>query len=80
MKFPQVIGEGSELSTTNSVVHTPRLVRKKKEKKKERPRKSACYGHRKHKSFAERKHIFSKQETDAKSLFFRMTEIRMDVS
>ena len=40
-----------------------------KKKKKERPRRSACYGHRKHKSFVESKHIFWKQGTDAKSLF-----------
>ena len=49
-----------------------------KEKKKERPRRSACYGHRKHKSFVESKHIFWKQGTDAKSLFSGITEIRMD--
>ena len=47
-------------------------------KKKERPRRSACYGPRKHKSFVESKHIFWKQGTDAKSLFSRITEIRMD--
>ena len=51
---------------------------KQKKKKKERPRRSACYGHRKHKSFVESKHIFWKQETDAKSLFSRITEMRMD--
>ena len=51
---------------------------KQKKKKKERPRRSACYGPRKHKSFAESKHIFWKQETDAKSLFYGITEIRMD--
>ena len=49
-----------------------------KKKKKERPRRPACYDHRKHKSFIESKHIFWKQETDAKSLFSRITEIRMD--
>ena len=49
-----------------------------KRKEKERPRRSACYGHRKHKSFVESKHIFWKQETDAKSLFSKITEIRMD--
>ena len=49
-----------------------------KRKEKETPRRSACYGHRKHKSFVESKHIFWKQETDAKSLFSRITEIRMD--
>jgi len=37
-----------------------------------------CYGHRKNKSFIESKHIFWKQETDAKSLFSKITEIRMD--
>jgi len=49
-----------------------------KRKEKERPRRSACYGHRKHKSFVESKHIFWKQETDAKSLFSKITKIRMD--
>ena len=49
-----------------------------KRKEKERPRRSACYGHRKHKSFVESKYIFWKQETDAKSLFSKITEIRMD--
>ena len=49
-----------------------------KRKEKERPRRSACYGHRKHKSFVESKHIFWKQEVDAKSLFSKITEIRMD--
>jgi len=49
-----------------------------KRKNKERPRRSACYGHRKHKSFAKSKHICWKQETDAQSLFSRITEIRMD--
>ena len=49
-----------------------------KRKEKERPRRSACYGHRKHKSFIESKHIFWKQESDAKSLFSKITEIRMD--
>ena len=49
-----------------------------KRKKKERPRRSACYGPRKHKSFAGNKHIFWKQETDVKSLFSRITKIRMD--
>ena len=49
-----------------------------KRKEKERPRRSACYGHRKHKSFLESKHIFWKQETDAKSLSSRITEMRMD--
>jgi len=49
-----------------------------KRKEKERPRRSACYGHRKNKSFIESKHIFWKQETKAKSLFSRITEIRMD--
>ena len=43
--------------------------KKKREKVKERPQRSACYGHRKHKSFVESKHIFWKQGTDAKSLF-----------
>ena len=33
---------------------------------------------RKHKSFVESKYIFWKQETDAKSLFSKITEIRMD--
>ncbi len=33
---------------------------------------------RKNKSFVESKHIFWKQGTDAKSLFSRITEIRMD--
>ena len=33
---------------------------------------------RKHKSFVESKHIFWKQEIDAKSLFSKITEIRMD--
>ena len=49
-----------------------------KRKEKERPRRSACYGHRKHKSFVESKHIFWKQKTDAKSLFSKITEIRID--
>ena len=49
-----------------------------KRKKKERPRRSACYGHRKHKSFVESKHIFWKQEIDAKRLFSKITEIRMN--
>ena len=49
-----------------------------KRKEKERPRRSACYDHRKHKSFIESKHIFWKQGTDAKSLFSGITEIRMD--
>ena len=49
-----------------------------KRKEKERPRRSACYGHRKHKSFVESKHIFWKQEINTKSLFFKITEIRMD--
>ena len=49
-----------------------------KRKEKERPRRSACYGHRKHKSFVESKHIFWKQETDTKCLFSKITEIRMD--
>ena len=49
-----------------------------KKKKKETPRRSACYGHRKHKSFIESKHIFWKQETDAKILFSWINEIRMD--
>ena len=40
-----------------------------KRKEKERPRRSACYGHRKHKSFVESKRVFWKQEIDAKSLF-----------
>ena len=52
--------------------------RKGRNEKKERPQRSACYAHRKHKSFIESKHIFWKQETDAKSLFFGITEIRMD--
>ena len=46
-----------------------KIKQKKKRKEKERPRRLACYGHRKHKSFVESKHIFWKQETDAKSLF-----------
>ena len=49
-----------------------------KRKEKERPRRSSCYGHRKHKSFVESGHIFWNQETDAKSLFSKITEIRMD--
>ena len=49
-----------------------------KRKEKERPLRSACYGHRKNKSFIESKHIFWKQEVDAKSLFSRITEMRMD--
>ena len=49
-----------------------------KRKEKERHRRSACYGHRKNKSFVESKHIFWKQGTDAKSLFSGITEIRMD--
>ena len=36
------------------------------------------YGNRKHKSFVESKHIFWKQETNAKSLFSGITKIRMD--
>ena len=40
-----------------------------KRKKKGRPRRSACYGRRKHRSFVESKHIFWKQGTDAKGLF-----------
>ena len=51
---------------------------KQKKKKKERPRRSACYDPRKHKSFIESKHIFWKQKTDAKSLFSGIIEIRMD--
>jgi len=49
-----------------------------KRKKKKGPRRSACYGHRKHKSFVESKHIFWKQETGVKSLFSGITKIRMD--
>ena len=49
-----------------------------KRKEKKIPRRSACYGHRKHKSFVGSEHIFWKQETDAKSLFSKITEIRMD--
>ena len=49
---------------------------KQKKKKKERPRRSACYGHRKNKSFIESKHIFWKQGTDVRSLFSGITERR----
>jgi len=49
-----------------------------KRKEKERPRRSACYGRRKHKSFVESKRIFWKQEIDTKSLFSKITEIGMD--
>jgi len=51
---------------------------KQKRTKKERPRRSACYGPRKHKSFIGSKNIFWKQGTDAKSLFSGITEVRMD--
>ena len=41
-----------------------------KRKEKERPWRSTCYGHKKHKSFVEGKHIFWKLVVDDKCLFY----------
>ena len=51
---------------------------KQKEKRKKDLEGQHVMVIRKHKSFVESKHIFWKQEIDAKSLFFKITEIRMD--
>ena len=66
------------IDSNGCIVFFVNIKNETKRKEKERPRRLACYGHRKHKSFVESKHIFWKQGTDAKGLFSRITEIRMD--
>ena len=51
---------------------------KQKEKRKKDLEGQHVMVIRKHKSFVESKHIFWKQEIDAKSLFSKITEIRVD--